>query len=789
MTKGFCYQENTHYSQAVACSGATFWREVRKPSTQHAIDGRRAILAAVKSKDSAAMQKWLRSAKFKRFLDECPRLRKAGAREKFLAQSPEKQLLALAQYMKDNLPAFIFSCREFDATTTKSKPTPFRRRKLADCHLNGLVMLDIDHVETPTAVWEQLQQHEELMRRTKLVHITSSKEGVRIVFAADIAVGNLADNQLAFARALGYEADGSCIDATRNSFAPKEDDILYIDESIFEYYDEEYDKTWTPRYRGEEGKRTLPQPLPVREGSGYLEGRAQGKTLPQPLPCREGSGYLEGHEQGSEDDKQGQVIAPSLQGRAGGESPGMGESLLPLSLWGAQLSSLFDAYPALKDICRGLKPNQYPAAVFVAGGLLMTLLTRCTYSFYVRPEEARRLNCSVLIIGDPASGKSFATRLEKLLTAPIEEADKLGVAAINAYREELRAAGANRDKPKRPKVPVRLHPARTSNSQFIQDMVNSVEVVDGEEMQLHMFTFDTELDNTLIVQKGGAWMDKTSMELKAFHNEEDGQAYSNADSVYERFNVTWNYIYTGTPLALKKKVNAQNFGSGLATRLTVIPLPSTNFEMMEREQHPDPESDVRLRTWAERLDRTKGKLPMQHIVDGLYDWTARRMADAKDNDSRADEMLLKRCAYHGLNFAAPFIVMRHWEEMQQDGEQWNCTFETDDVDWQLAELLTNIQYACQRYFFGHMAEEYFEAQTLEASVRPRRRDKAMEAFASLPQEFTAEDVMRCFGLENTGAAYVRVKRLIEDRLAVKLGSYVENGHAKARFMKTDRIML
>ena len=789
MTKGFCYQENTHYSQAVACSGATFWREVRKPSTQHAIDGRRAILAAVKSKDSAAMQKWLRSAKFKRFLDECPRLRKAGAREKFLAQSPEKQLLALAQYMKDNLPAFIFSCREFDATTTKSKPTPFRRRKLADCHLNGLVMLDIDHVENPMAVWEQLQQHEELMQRTKLVHITSSKEGVRIVFAADIAVGNLADNQLAFARALGYEADGSCIDATRNSFAPKEDDILYIDESIFEYYDEEYDKTWTPRYRGEEGKRTLPQPLPVREGSGYLEGRAQGKTLPQPLPCREGSGYLEGHEQGSEDDKQGQVIAPSLQGRAGGESPGMGESLLPLSLWGAQLSSLFDAYPALKDICRGLKPNQYPAAVFVAGGLLMTLLTRCTYSFYVRPEEARRLNCSVLIIGDPASGKSFATRLEKLLTAPIEEADKLGVAAINAYREELRAAGANRDKPKRPKVPVRLHPARTSNSQFIQDMVNSVEVVDGEEMQLHMFTFDTELDNTLIVQKGGAWMDKTSMELKAFHNEEDGQAYSNADSVYERFNVTWNYIYTGTPLALKKKVNAQNFGSGLATRLTVIPLPSTNFEMMEREQHPDPESDVRLRTWAERLDRTKGKLPMQHIVDGLYDWTARRMADAKDNDSRADEMLLKRCAYHGLNFAAPFIVMRHWEEMQQDGEQWNCTFETDDVDWQLAELLTNIQYACQRYFFGHMAEEYFEAQTLEASVRPRRRDKAMEAFASLPQEFTAEDVMRCFGLENTGAAYVRVKRLIEDRLAVKLGSYVENGHAKARFMKTDRIML
>ena len=54
-------------------------------------------------------------------------------------------------------------------------------------------------------------------------------------------------------------------------------------------------------------------------------------------------------------------------------------------------------------------------------------------------------------------------------------------------------------------------------------------------------------DNTLTVQKGGSWIDKQSLELKAFHNEEDGQAYSNLDSVVQNFFVTWNYIYTGTP--------------------------------------------------------------------------------------------------------------------------------------------------------------------------------------------------------------------------------------------------
>ena len=297
--------------------------------------------------------------------------------------------------------------------------------------------------------------------------------------------------------------------------------------------------------------------------------------------------------------------------------------------WGAQIEALMEDFPLLRDVCKGLKRNQYPAALFVGGGLLMTLMTRCTYRFYHRPEELRRLNNSTLIIGDPASGKSFATRLFKLIASPIVAADKIGKDAINAYREQMRTKGANKEKPKKPKVIVRVHPARTSNAQFIQDMVNSVEEVDGELMQLHMLTFDTELDNTVTVQKGGSWIDKQSLELKAFHNEEDGQAYSNNDSVLQDFYVTWNFIYTGTPIALKKKVNEQNFGSGLATRLTCIPLPATNFEMMSRESTVDLESDRRLKEWAEKLDRMKGELSVQKIVDELYDWTARRMADAE----------------------------------------------------------------------------------------------------------------------------------------------------------------
>ena len=446
-------------------------------------------------------------------------------------------------------------------------------------------------------------------------------------------------------------------------------------------------------------------------------------------------------------------------------------------------------YPLLRDICKGLKRNQYPAAMFVAGGLLMTLMTRCTYRFYHRPEELRRLNNSTLIIGDPASGKSFATRLFKLLASPIVAADKVGKEAINAYREQMRTKGANKEKPKKPKGVVRVHPARTSNAQFIQDMVNSVENVDGEDMQLHMLTFDTELDNTVSVQKGGSWIDKFSMELKAFHNEEDGQAYSNNDSILQDFIVTWNFIYTGTPIALKKKVNEQNFGSGLATRLTCIPLPATNFEMMSRESTVDYDSDNRLKEWAEKLDKMKGELTVQKIVDELYDWTARRMADAAENDSKADEMLLKRCAYHGLNFSAPFIVMRHWDKMHQDGQYWCGEFETDEVDWKLAELIVNIQYACQRHYFGAMAEAYFDNKLRDANVNVQRKQKTFEGFERLPEVFTSEDVMRCFNLSSEGAARMKIKRLQSDHLIEKMGDGRQAGASKSNYRKTGNLML
>ena len=781
--------------------------------------------------------------------------------------------------LKRKLPAFIFQAM-FDETAS-AKGKVGRWRKQAATRLTGLVVMDIDHVDNPQEKFIEWKTLDFGKLGILLVYITPSGHGLKIIFKADAAKGNLIDNQHAMAKVLGVEVDESCKDASRMSFICKEEDILYIDKELFTYENKEFSERYDALYRDGHSQAThcgdtqgtVPQcsasyaqlgqspcvteSVPIK-WRGYEIQRIIDARYGDKLPCKDDSNrhaeslklatdlllMLDGDKQQvlrivesqpwvqeiiqERDENVAQTVASAAERVAQKErkyagslpSKAMLEAIqeatghsyveitkaqaqtategnhncqlstlnCQLDDWGEQIEGLMEDFPLLKDICKGLKRNQYPAAMFVAGGLMMTLMTRCTYRFYHRPEELRRLNNSTLIIGDPASGKSFATRLFKLLAAPIVAADKIGKEAINAYREQMRTKGANKEKPKKPKVIVRVHPARTSNAQFIQDMVNSVEEVDGHLMQLHMLTFDTELDNTVTVQKGGSWIDKQSLELKAFHNEEDGQAYSNNDSILQDFYVTWNFIYTGTPIALKKKVNEQNFGSGLATRLTCIPLPATNFEMMDRESHVDFNSDERLKSWAEKLDRMKGELTVQKIVDELYDWTARRMMDAKENDSKADEMLLKRCAYHGLNFAAPFIVMRHWDSIHQDGSYWCGEFDTDDTDWKLVELIVNIQYACQRHYFGAMAEAYFDNRLRDAAVNVRRKQKTYDGFERLPESFTCEDVMRCFNMGSEGSARMKISRFLQDHLIEKIEEPKGKTSSKAKYRKTGVVM-
>ena len=891
----FCYLKNMKKSSAVECGRDIFWEEVRSQKTSWHIDVRRAVKKAVaaarEGEGAAAIHTWLQNSDYQKFLLRRPReLKNKEAKAEFAAKSDEEKLLAWADELKQELTAYVFSCYLFDENKSKKK----RERKLKYCHVNGLVMLDIDHVENPMQIWYKLREMKDLMARVALVHISCSGDGIRVIFTADIQQGNLADNQIEFAQAIGYQADGSCIDATRNSFTPKEEDILYINEDLlFDYYDETFDKKYTPLYRD---KKTQPEnheafsDAGARSRSKSKNSHAASKTAKQradddgsmadqePLdttwcgqaiqpicdhwsanrfkagdtkPSRhdasvvlardlyimydrdkrkarqvlvsqpwvqeiirerdedvdrtlsDAADYVAANEH--ENAKKGKAWLPkpstemmesikAVTGKAYKELVGNEKGEVKsdsmdaqLEAWGEEIETLFPHFPLLKDVCAGLKRSEYPVAMFVAGGIGMTLMTRCWYRFYHRPQQERRLNCALIVIGHPGSNKSMADDIFSLLSSPIAAADKAGKNALNRYKRDRNKKAANKEGEDKPEGIIRLHPARTSNGQLIQDMLNAREMIEGKEIQLHMVTFDTELDNSITLQQGGSWINKQSMELKAFHNEKDGQMYQNQDSPVDEFHVTWNFIYTGTPIALKKKVTPQNFGSGLSTRLAVIPMPKTNFKMIAFEDVSaiDWQRLDRMKSWAYKLDSRFGELPLWDLVKHLYDWTANRMADCAEDDSEANELMLKRVPYHALNYSAPFIDMRHWDQLHLDGNYWTGKYETDEIDWKLCELVARIQYATQQHFFGVMAEKYFDDMNNDVQITGKRHyQKSVNGYNQLPEVFTKEDVVKCFGYSNKNGASVKIQRLIDQHLIVD----IQEGEDKGKYKKINQML-
>ena len=749
--------------------------------------------------------------------------------------------------LKRKLPAFIFQAT-FEETVSK-KGNKGAWRCQAGSRLNGLCVMDVDHVES-----EELRMKSEefasadFPQKAKelgilLIYITPSGKGLKIVFKADAEKGNLIDNQHAMAKVLGVEVDESCKDASRMSFICKESDILYLDEELFTYENPDFGKKFDEAYRAGDSQPTtrseelrtkseesnLPNantpPKGEMEGASYhgipyqkiVEAWIGDKKV-EPGDRHRTSLILADHlryitdndpklieqilrqtpfvkqiiEERNEDVATTVKSAQSyefLKGipkrmnealkKVGADSIENGKlkienssvtanddvyGVLPLEAWAEELQEMSAYYPCLKELFLNVHPHKLAAVWFSSAALFGTLMTRAYYHFWYEPELVRRLNYCIFIIGDPGAGKNIVEKFYKKIADPMIQADQCLIDAVNRYKEGRteRTTSTKAQKGealKRPVVGIRVHPARTATGEFIRHMNAAIETVQGEPMNLHMFSFDAELDNVTKQNKGGDWKDREILELKAFHNEQDGQMYANQESVTGMFNVFWNFIYTGTPYALHRKVNQRNFGTGMSTRLAVIPLPDKG--MAKRHQQVDPDANETLRTWAYRLDKVEGELPIEPLNDETYEWQTSHLEIAEFNGDKADRTLLKRIPYYGIGISLPFILMRHWEEWQE-----KKTLTMDDRDKRLCRLAMEIQYKCQQFFFGEMAFNYFADQNKEF-VQRRRTTRYDDCFRKLPDEFKTQQFKDCFNT-NDSATSRALKRLKADGIIEKL---------------------
>lgn len=435
---------------------------------------------------------------------------------------------------------------------------------------------------------------------------------------------------------------------------------------------------------------------------------------------------------------------------------------LPFNKWCDEIEALFPFFPCLREVCQPHPRRLWPFLLFASAAMMGTCMTLTYYHFYADPTKRFRLNYIILGVGDPASGKGTLSRLQELLLAPIIQSDIMADEATNAWKEMKGNAATNHDTKARDKIYNRMFGPRASNTEFIRSMINCKQVVDGEDTNLHLITVDSEKDNSINMSKSGGWQNRDIMVLKAFHNEFDSQHYSNNQSVSGRFRIFWNQIETCTPPTLKRLVNERNFNSGFDTRCATIPMGKPDFDMMPLESENDTflmEANDTLRKWSYKLDQRKGELPLWPLVEHVHHWCDERRAIAEFNDKdQADWLLIKRVPYYGINISAPYIDMRHWNEREETG-----TYTIDDTDKRLCDLVLDIQYKTQLFWYYSLHRLYYDNQLRDAAQQRRRTNKFVECFRQLPEDFTTEQFAQIFGYANNRSGQKTLERLVADK--------------------------
>ena len=435
-------------------------------------------------------------------------------------------------------------------------------------------------------------------------------------------------------------------------------------------------------------------------------------------------------------------------------------AILPFDRWCDTIESFFDVYPCLREVCEPHPRRLWPFLLFASAAMMGTCMDLCYYYFYANESERTRLNYIIWGVGDPTSGKHSLERLMNLLLAPIIAESEIADDSTNTWKSETDAKGANKEKDLRPEIFNRMFGYRSSNSEFIRSMISCKEEVDGEMMGRHMVTCSSEKD--LEIGRSGSWISKSNMVLLSFHGEYDDQHYANKQSVSGRYRVFWNMMETFTPPTLKLIVNERSVNSGLDTRTATIPMGEDDFKMIplrRKEDSKTAEYNETLKQWAYRLDQRRGELPIWPLVEHVHKWCDDRRAIAEFNDrDKADWLLVKRVPYYGLNISAPYIDMRHWEERENTG-----TYTPDDVDCSLVDLVLDIQYRTQHYWYYELHRMYYDNQLRDAAQQRRRTNKFVECFRQLPEEFTTEVFAQTFGYANNRSGQKTLERLQKDK--------------------------
>ena len=396
--------------------------------------------------------------------------------------------------------------------------------------------------------------------------------------------------------------------------------------------------------------------------------------------------------------------------------------------------------------------------------------------------RVRGLNLISYIVGEFASRKGDIDPVVDAWMSEVSAMDEMYQQQEDEYRRKKRASKNKKEQPEEIGLPVRYIALNNTVANLAERLAN----VEGK----HAFSFTPEADT--VAQKWRSAMSDFSVLLRQSY---DGSRYDREAKSAEAVNVhikhlLWNVVMCGTPDALYRVVT--NYTDGFQSRIALSQTPDNTYAKLEDKPYvlTDRQTE-RIQQVAHLLPLMAGEVVLQKLEARGRAWLEKIRLESMMNDDRVKArerfrtcvtaqrmvcclMLCKVCEQliqkHGLNGAETQLKQKPylWKEMLQK-TQTPAMLDMYDV---IADQLLD----SALYYFRDRIENAYRSRDYAAGNSRSRRSKNDTIYERLDVQFSFDQAMQ-FSVAIKGADVTRnsVQQMLKNWRKQGLVSLTDDG--------------
>lgn len=304
------------------------------------------------------------------------------------------------------------------------------------------------------------------------------------------------------------------------------------------------------------------------------------------------------------------------------------------------------------------------------------------------------------------SGKAALRPPQKAILHKVAEQDAQVRQQETRWREECATLPANKERPKRPKGPIRLVQADMTSPALV--------TLCARAEGYSLYTYGEELDKLLRL-RGASEIIRT-----AYDTEEYGQERVGPASVSDVVTLRWNFSYSTTP-GMLLKIMRNDILNGTFSRLNLSTILIDEDDWGEETPvYGDYGEDYMesIEPYLQHLEQCRGTIRCQEALE----WAHKEKMLQIDRLKMMDAKYMQPFLWRSLEMAywrACLLYIMHGNEWSEDIAEF--------ASWSVRYDLW-----CKMHYFGHLLEASAQEQT-QHHYRPT------SLLAQLPNEFTRDD--------------------------------------------------